>query len=417
VKDFTYIDLDLCLFCGTCIGICPVNALAPDGIKPKLVGKCIKCGSCYQNCPGIEVSFDKLNRAVFRSDTIDSEIGHFKKILIGHSCNEFVRKRASSGGIVTEVLLYMIRKGLVDGVITVGMDENEPWKAKVNIAKGEEEIINSAQSKYCLIPVNSIIRKISNDDLTYAMVGLPCHFHGIRNLQMNNLLDKDKIKFCLGIFCGFNMKPEATDYLIKKMNVEKKKIKSLEFRGGEWPGGFLIKDSEGKVKFIPKHYYNYLNLMFVQKRCLLCPDLTNEMADISVGDFWDTHLDHKGWSSIIVRTENGGEILKKAFQDKNIFIKDCSLDELKKSHDHLIDYKKKGIVTRLKKSSLKPKLHMKFQSLSLSQKIGSSIFFWIIVIFQSGFGRFLIGIFPISFLGNLTQKMRALIISLKSKKV
>lgn len=405
---FRDIDLKLCTFCGMCIGICPINALGISRQKPILIGDCNSCGICFRNCPGQNFSYPQINKRLFGSSDVDKQIGSYKSIYVAHSNNPIHRKDGASGGVVTALLLNLIKSKAVDNVIVVGMDEDKPWRAKVRIVHNEEEIIGSAQSKYTLLPMNAILREIQKKEGTFALVGLPCHIHGIRNLQYNGWKSINKIKYCIGLFCGFNLHPSATDYLIKRVGVDKKDIKSLEYRGGDWPGGFLVKIKNGGEKFIPKHFYNYVNVMFVPERCLLCPDLTNEFADISVGDAWEEDLgDKKGWSRVIVRTKAGGQIIENALRDKYIFVKDSSKDAFERSHSHLIQYKKVGFFIRSKLNSKNPSFGLKEPQISLKDKIISVLFYLEVCLARTEIIRFLIGLLPVNFVGVVAQKVRS----------
>ena len=47
------VDKNKCIGCGSCVQLCPVNAISFDGdgkaiIDPNL---CIKCGTCEASCP------------------------------------------------------------------------------------------------------------------------------------------------------------------------------------------------------------------------------------------------------------------------------------------------------------------------------------------------------------------------------
>ena len=57
----------LCTGCGTCIGVCPVEAIAFDfnTEQPVLKGRCTLCGLCTEVCPGGDVPLLKLDRQVF----------------------------------------------------------------------------------------------------------------------------------------------------------------------------------------------------------------------------------------------------------------------------------------------------------------------------------------------------------------
>ncbi len=47
------IDKTKCIGCGTCVAICPVEAISFDGDGKAIVDntKCIHCGACEASCP------------------------------------------------------------------------------------------------------------------------------------------------------------------------------------------------------------------------------------------------------------------------------------------------------------------------------------------------------------------------------
>jgi coenzyme F420 hydrogenase subunit beta len=395
--DFSDLDPELCAYCGTCVSVCPMNSLIAENEKIELVGECKSCGTCFDFCPGREVSFSKLNKYVFRKSS-KGIIGVHKSIYVAHSKDANIRAKGSSGGVVTALLIYALEKKIIDGAIVVGMNKKEPWKYEIKIAKNIEEIIEAAQSKYAIVPLNSILRKLENETGNFAVVGLPCHIQGIRKLQFGSWENAKKIKLLIGLFCGFNLHFSATDYLINKVGVKKCDIKSLEYRGGDWPGGFLIKTKNGTEKFIKKFYYNFVNVMFVPKRCLLCADLMNELADISVGDAWLNDITD-GWSTVIIRSENGRILFKEAAKHNYIDYKQITKEDILKSHSHLIRYKKRSVFVRLGLSKTKPIHDLKNPNLGLCQYVSGLSFFYLIKILSNVYIRSFICFFPLKLLG------------------
>ena len=47
------IDKSKCISCGTCVAICPVEAISFDSDGKAVINqeKCIKCGACKASCP------------------------------------------------------------------------------------------------------------------------------------------------------------------------------------------------------------------------------------------------------------------------------------------------------------------------------------------------------------------------------
>ena len=388
---FDDINLNLCNFCGNCIAVCPTKAIEIGDEKPVLTGNCISCGLCYDNCPGIEVPFRKLENNIFGKNST-SDIGVYKNIFISHSTDLNIRKNAASGGVVTSLLTYLFEEKNIDRAVVVGMNKNSPSEPEIKIVKSLSELSSTSQSKYTMIPLNSILDKVKDAKGKTAIVGLPCHIHGIRKLQDSGWLRNDIIT--IGLFCGFNVSHKATEYLVKKLGFAKEDIKKIEYRAGKWPGGFRIESKNGKKRYLPKEIYNFLMPMFVPKRCTVCPDLTGELADISVGDAWIEG--YKGWSSVITRTEMGDKIFKSAVKNGYLKAEKISKEIILNTHSHLLRYKKRGIIIRM--GNMKPLFDITFKSMSRSEWLKEVLLFLVIKISRSHLFRKIILSLPIVFI-------------------
>ena len=91
---------------------------------------------------------------------------------------------------------------------------------------------------------------------------------------------------------------------------------------------------------------------FVQKyrpfRCYLCPDLTAESADISVGDPWyrDLGENDPGRSLILIRTKRGQEILRQAVEEGYVAAEAADPEIIYRSQKNLLG-KRQAIWGRL----------------------------------------------------------------------
>lgn len=47
------VDKDLCVGCGTCVNLCPAQAMKfdEDGKAVCDAASCVDCGTCIENCP------------------------------------------------------------------------------------------------------------------------------------------------------------------------------------------------------------------------------------------------------------------------------------------------------------------------------------------------------------------------------
>ena len=285
------INTGLCVRCGICIGVCPVDVISKDSdCYPCLNGTCIDCGICYKVCPGGEVDFKKLHKEVFNKKyKIENITGYVESVSLCNAKESRVRNAGSSGGVVTMLLLYLLEKGHIDGAIVVTTDDHNPLISRGVLARTKEEILKAAKSKYIVTPSMEILKQIRSLDGKFAIVGLPCQVHGIRKLA--NVYPElfQKIYIILGLICHYTLEPDSIKSLahIKKINEDE--IEKFEFRGGEWPGNFRFTMKDGSNKNLANlsipFTMNWMFAFFSPYRCYRCFDGINEFADLSFGDF------------------------------------------------------------------------------------------------------------------------------------
>lgn len=257
-------------------------------------------------------------------------IGAYYDIFVASSGDRRLRSSATSGGVVTQVLLNHFDKGLIDAAVLVDMDNKKPWQPEVIIARSREDIIRAKGSKYVTILIKDFLEKVEmleKEKKRYAVVGLPCHIRILHSLSKKGKLEGLVLK--IGLFCGYNMPPEATYFVLRKLGIKKEDVAVLRYRAGKYPGGMLIRTKDGIEYFLPKHYYDFLNLMFLPAGCSRCKDYTSERADLSCGDAWG--YDDK---TVLIK--------RKSFDSSMIDKKKISFDDFFRMHKHNLVHKKKG---------------------------------------------------------------------------
>lgn len=318
----------LCTACGTCAGVCPAGAIGftfVDGEPlPQLEGECLGCGFCLAACPGEEVNLPELERFVFgrtRAGEVP-DLGVYRRVLAGWAKDESVRMRGAGGGLVTAFLLYALEVGLIEAALVAGFRPDQPWRTQAWLATSREEIVAAAQSKYACVTVNALLRQaLEQGYRKLALVGLPCHIHGLRKIQHAGQPAElaQSVVLAVGLFCASQFYFEGTRHLlVEHLGITRlEKIKRLSYRGGGWPGHLVVELEGGQRLILDRHQYMYHHLMPAFKRdcCEMCVDWSAELADIAVGDFWDPRAkagEFLGASSCLVRTAKGEEVIEGA---------------------------------------------------------------------------------------------------------
>lgn len=353
----------LCTGCGTCAGMCPNSAIKmvvnSKGVYvPQLdSGNCDQCGICFDVCPGLSVDFKGLNLEIFGKNMDNTLIGNYFSCYIGYARDCNIRYNSTSGGIVTQLLIFALEKGIISGALVTKMKDNNPLEPEPFIARTREELIEASKSKYCPVPANIVLNKIlrSKDNEKFAVVGLPCHIQAIRKAERINKKLGKKIVLHFGLFCNHTPTFLATEYLIEKMKLKKEAIKKLNYRGNGWPGGMSIVLKNDRKLFIPQWSSNYWGIVFQSFffpiRCTLCNDKLCELADISFGDAWIPELvgDRIGTSLIISRNKMTEEILQNAIVEEKIKLNKVGIDSVLQSQSlHSIKKRLKSRIFILK---------------------------------------------------------------------
>lgn len=341
----------LCTGCGTCEGICPASAieLIKDDLQgiyiPKVnINECNDCGICLKCCPGWSFDFIKFNQKIFGKQPKNPLIGNYLDCHIGHSNDNDLRWKASSGGVLSQLLIFAIDSGFINGAILTKMSEKNPLEPEVFIARNKEEVILAIDSKYCPVPVNTKFKEVLRDEKgKFALVGLPCHIQAFRKSELLNSKLKDKIIMVFGLFCNQSPKFTATDYLLHKLSINKEDIRRISYRGSGWPGKMtiLMKDNKNILINLPEYWNWGFGEFFIPLRCTFCLDGLSEFADISFGDAWlpELKIDKLGTSIIVVRTEKGKQLIQKAINEKKVDLEFIDSDKVIRSQNHMLQFK------------------------------------------------------------------------------
>ena len=353
---------NLCTGCGTCIALCPNEAIKltineKKGIyEPELnEEKCNNCGICYEICPGHEVDFKQLNLEVFGKNPENVLIGNYLNCYIGHSTDYDIRYNSASGGLITQLLIFALGEEIIDGALVTRMKKDNPLEPEPFIARTKEEIIEASKSKYCPVPANIALKEIleSEEGETFAVVGLPCHIHGIRKAEQMDKRLKEKIVLHIGVFCSHVPNFLGTELLFERMNVKREEVIKLDYRGEGWPGSMKICLNEGELLLLLllPDYWGFMGLdFFAPNRCLMCSDGVCELADISFGDAWLPELsdDKIGKSIIVSKTEIGEKLLQKMKLKNKIGMNKVDAKKVVQSQQSMIYFKKKNLNARIK---------------------------------------------------------------------
>ena len=355
------VDSNLCTGCGTCTGVCPNSTLAmemtPEGTYiPHIVAdNCQACKACAEVCPVNKGNITELNQFLFNKMPDNLLMGNFIDCYTGYSTDSDIRWKATSGGIITSLLIYLLRNKLIDGALLTRTSKDDPLRAEPFIARTEEDILSAMGSKYISVALNQLLERISSEDGKFAVVGLPCHIQGIRRAEMKTARLRDKIIYHFGLTCSRTMNRRGVEYILRKIGVSTNDVAELKYRGEGWPGNIRVLLKGGKSKKLSNQRSLWSEIFggyfFAPFCCTLCYDHLNEFADISFADAWISKIvkqDKKGTSLIVSRTPLGAKLVDDAVAAGIIQVSSVFYKEVLQSQLWPLLFKKRNIKARMK---------------------------------------------------------------------
>lgn len=355
----------LCHRCGSCVGVCPAGTFAtdPDGY-PRVVADCIHCNICVRCCSGHTVDYPALGESLYgpAGYSFGSLMGPVRAAHIGCAAEPEVRRLGSSGGLVTGLLLHLLKSGMIRGALVAVEDPADPSLGKGIIARTPAQIREAAQSRYTTTPSFAALFEIRDEPGPFAVVGLPCQIHALRHLQRLDPRWRERIPLVIGLLCHYSLPALGTRESARLVAPPGARLQHTRYRQrGErgWPHNTLeMTFSDGtrwRAPYGPAQVFNVLARAAPLGRCLMCLDAASEFADVSVGDPWIRnergewkYEDPDGWSSVLVRTPAGEAALNHAAAAGAVTLQAIPPAEVERGQHEMMSEKKEGASLRIR---------------------------------------------------------------------
>ncbi len=315
------LNKDLCIGCGACTQMCPY--LKSYKGKTSMLFSCTRQqGRCHAYCPKAEVDLDELSNFLFGKAYEGSPLGSYEKVMISKAGPKMISGNFQAGGTVSALMTRALQKGQIDAAVLTD------WKGLFPIPKlvtRPEDVVPCASSKYLTSPTVSMLNKAQ--ELNYkrlGIVGTPCQLTAVAKIRTNPLKRedfKDTVGLTVGLFCTWTLDARnLVKYLSARGDVEK--IKKLDIPPP--PSEILIVTTADDEIKIPLSEIRPM----IPHSCSICPDMTAEWADVSVGVLEG----RPGWNTLIIRTEKGAKLIADA--EKSGFLITDRMP--KESFEHLL---------------------------------------------------------------------------------
>ena len=353
----------LCTGCGICEDVCPkqcISIVVKNGEHRPIVdeSKCLgdKCGRCLKVCPGIGIDFKLSGNTNIETKATnhDKYIGRYVGLHTGYALDEDIRFHSASGGMVSQFLIFLLDKKIIDGAVVTGFADDHITPVSY-IARTRDDVLKAKSSKYCPVALNTIGNEIVKSEGHYVIVGLPCHIQGFRKRALIDKNFRERVLGYFSIYCSSGRTFNGRDYLFRHYGVSKPNIKYFAFRDNGCLGYLTIKEQRqlaaGRRKIPYSQYYGpMLRSFFKPHRCLTCIDHYGELADVCFGDIHIAPYDKDkiGISSWITRSGYWEECFRTAAEEGYIKMDDVSAQVLNDSQAAMLYPKRRRAAAVMK---------------------------------------------------------------------
>ncbi len=276
------IDRNICSRCLTCAAVCPGGITVVDDRVdfPDYETRCMDCGACVRVCP----------RYVYEPK---SGLGSYIKFIAGRS----KRFKGQDGAMVTELIVSAMEMGLIDRGLFVSRSED--WTTEIFHVRDAEQLAipTLGGTKYTFADVLPELKKaVMFTKRGVGIVGTPCIVSGVRRLQQEFPLFRERVKLIVGLFCTENFHYRDISRFLTEKGVDFSKLIKTDITKGK----FIATMTDSEVKFKVKELEGIL-----PSGCRVCTDFTAVESDASVGSVGSA----KGYSTVVVRQKIADEII------------------------------------------------------------------------------------------------------------
>ena len=263
----------------------------------------------------------------------------------GYSADSGIQAEAAAGGIVSGVLIELLRRHEIDGALVCRtLAKHGKIDYDVKIATTAEEVLECAKSAYWDIPILKDLNRIKNFDGKLAIVGLPCHMSRLKRMCEKDESLNRKIVYKIGLFCGGNNKKELLAEVVKHHGIREEDIRQILFHRKHVKGVMEVVLNDGNTTVIPFHHFNIYRMLhfYSKKLCTFCADHTAEAADLSVGDIFTKEYKQKSikYSSIICRTPKAHTLMKDLIREGKVIAEEVENATIFASQKKSLIYRK-----------------------------------------------------------------------------
>lgn len=298
----------LCIGCGLCGAIGPFDmAYTPEGrLRPRR-SDAGSAADIMRACPGA-VAAPNAEKGPHQ----DPIWGSYRRIQTAWAADADVRYRAATGGVLTALGMYLLRRGEARFVLHCGADPQRPMRSRWFLSETANEVSARAGSRYGPSDTLAGLDAALAREEPFAIIAKPCDAGAVRARAKDDPRIGQYLKALLVMVCGGASDLGKSEALLDEQGWSEDDVILFRYRGYGNPGPTRVETCRGEAleKTYSEMWADEAGWR-IQSRCKICPDALGEAADIAAADVWpggNPTGEDAGFNGVIIRTQ-AGEVL------------------------------------------------------------------------------------------------------------
>ena len=326
---------NMCIGCGACE---MADTSVSVALNPKkLIYEPTSVGSqaAADVCPAVAVDYEGLQKYLFPGSSI-GPYGVVRSVHLSQSTNTERNIKASSGGLIKEVLRSLLTTGTVDGVIALDHVGGIDFAAR--LVTDVNEVDNLPGSIYHNLKQTSALEILRDTPGRFVIVAIPCQLEGLYSWVYRQAPElREKIVLTVGLLCGWQYSHHSINAMGEYLGYNPSDISDISYRGGGPVGKLTVTTRDGGVftasRRVDFGYQVAFDRHFNTNRCHVCINHSNFLADFVVGDAWlpSTVFTKTGVSLVVCRTTLAEDTLAHLVSQGSCVSLEVTEDEIRES--------------------------------------------------------------------------------------
>ena len=265
-------------------------------------------------CPAVGVDYAGLQSWWLFPGSEAGPFGVVRSVHLAQSTDTDRNMKASSGGLIKEILRSLLLNRDIDGVIA--LDHVDGIEFAARLVTDPDDVDTLPGSIYHNLSQVSALRLLRDTPGRLAVVAIPCELEGLYSWVKSFAPDlREKIVLPIGLLCGWQYSHHSINAMGEYLGFDPADIADISYRGGGPVGKLTVSTRDGRQYSASRRvdfgYQVAFDRHFNTTRCHVCINHGNFLADLVVGDAWlpSTAFTKTGISLVVCRTEKAESIM------------------------------------------------------------------------------------------------------------